>query len=50
MLDTGVQNCRQWMNYRDTVDQLNRLSNRDLFEMGITRADVTQLACRSVGR
>ncbi len=48
MLDTVVQNYRQWRNFRDTVDNLNRLSNRE-YELSISRADVTQTARRAVG-
>ncbi len=48
MLDTVVQNYRQWRNFRDTVDNLNRLSNREC-EVSISRADVTQAARRAVG-
>ncbi|SFO57157.1 protein of unknown function [Cohaesibacter marisflavi] len=48
MLDTVVQNYRQWRNFRDTVDNLNRLSNREC-EVSISRADVTQTARRAVG-
>lgn len=44
MLDNVVKNYRQWRNYRDTVDELNRLSNRDLNDLGISRADITSIA------
>ncbi|SNY91737.1 Uncharacterized conserved protein YjiS, DUF1127 family [Cohaesibacter sp. ES.047] len=44
MLDNVVKNYRQWRNYRDTVEELNRLSNRDLNDLGISRADITTIA------
>ena len=39
-----LKNYRQWRNYRDTVEELNRLSNRDLTDLGISRADITSIA------
>ncbi|SFO71128.1 protein of unknown function [Cohaesibacter marisflavi] len=44
MINTVVENYRQWRNYRDTVDELARLSNRDLGELGISRGDITEIA------
>ncbi len=49
MIDNVIHSYRQWSNFRDTVDELNRLSSGDV-ETGISRADVTQISRRSVGR
>ena len=48
MFDRVVHNYRQWRNFRDTVDELNRLSNRDLNDLGISRADITAIAREAV--
>ncbi|SNY93301.1 Uncharacterized conserved protein YjiS, DUF1127 family [Cohaesibacter sp. ES.047] len=50
MIDNVIHSYRQWRNYRDTVDELSRLSSRDFEEVGISRADITQISRRSVGR
>ena len=50
MLDAVVENYRQWRTYRDTVDELSRLSNRDLADIGISRGDITDIASQSVGK
>lgn len=50
MFDTVVKNYRQWRSYRETVDELNRLSNRDLNDLGISRADITFIARKSTGK
>ncbi|WP_316858750.1 DUF1127 domain-containing protein [uncultured Cohaesibacter sp.] len=44
MIDAVVKNYRQWRNYRDTVDELNRLSARDLNDLGISRGDINEIA------
>jgi uncharacterized protein YjiS (DUF1127 family) len=44
MINTVVENYRQWRNYRDTVDELARLSNRDLSDIGICRSDINAIA------
>ena len=50
MLDSVVKNYRQWRTYRETVDELNRLSNRDLNDLGISRADITFVARKASGK
>ncbi len=40
MLDTVVRKYRNWKNYRRTYDELSRLSNRELSDLGIGRADI----------
>ena len=31
---------REWRDYRNTVAELNRMSDRDLNDLGISRADI----------
>lgn len=39
-----IRNFRNWRRYRDTVNELSRLSNRELNDLGITRADIHGIA------
>lgn len=50
MFESIAKNYRQWRTYRDTVDELNRLSNRDLNDLGISRADITFVARKAANR
>lgn len=34
----------QWRSYRNTVSELNGLSNRELDDLGIGRADIKRIA------
>jgi uncharacterized protein YjiS (DUF1127 family) len=43
-----IPNFRNWRRYRDTVNELSRLSNRELNDLGITRAEIHSIA--RVGR
>lgn len=47
MFDTVVKNYRQWRSYRETVSELNRLSTRDLNDLGIGRGDIEFVARRA---
>ena len=38
----------RWQRYTRTVNELNSLSNRDLADLGIVRADITRIARESV--
>ncbi|MET0600135.1 MAG: DUF1127 domain-containing protein [Mesorhizobium sp.] len=38
------QNYRKWRRYRDTLNELNRLSNRELNDLGIARGNIEQIA------
>jgi uncharacterized protein YjiS (DUF1127 family) len=40
---------RTWRKYKDTHDQLMRLSNRDLADIGVKRGDIPAIARRSAG-
>lgn len=44
-----VETYRNWRKYRHTCEELNRLTNRELADLGILRADITSVARRTVG-
>jgi uncharacterized protein YjiS (DUF1127 family) len=39
-----IRNYRNWRRYRDTVNELSRLSNRELNDLGIARGDIPFVA------
>ncbi len=41
-----LRNYRTWRRYRDTVNELSRLSNRELTDLGITRSEISAVATR----
>ena len=43
-----VRNYRNWRRYRDTVNELSRLSNRELSDLGIARGDISFVARKSI--
>lgn len=43
-----IRNYRNWRRYRDTVSELNRLSNRELSDLGIARSDIPYVAKSSI--
>ena len=43
-----IRNYRNWRRYRDTVSELNRLSNRELNDLGISRGDIQFVARKSI--
>ncbi len=43
-----IRNYRNWRRYRETVSELNRLTNRELNDLGITRSDIPFVARKSV--
>lgn len=43
-----IRNYRNWRRYRDTVAELNRLSNRELHDLGINRGDIPFVARKTV--
>ena len=43
-----IRNYRNWRRYRETVSELNRLSNRELNDLGISRSDIPYVARKSV--
>lgn len=43
-----IRNFRNWRVYRETVSELNRLSNRELSDLGIDRSDIRKVARQSI--
>ena len=43
-----IRNYRNWRRYRETVSELSRLSNRELSDLGINRAEIQSVARRSI--
>jgi uncharacterized protein YjiS (DUF1127 family) len=41
-----IRNYRNWRRYRDAVNELSRLTNRELDDIGITRADIPNVVRR----
>lgn len=39
-----------WRKYRQTVAELDRLSNRELSDLGVNRADIRSVARSALGR
>jgi uncharacterized protein YjiS (DUF1127 family) len=44
-----VRSYNNWRRYRETVNELNRLSQRELADLGISRGDINSVARRSIG-
>lgn len=49
MFDTVVRKYNNWVNYRRTVDELSRLSSRELSDLGLSRSEIPFVARRSNG-
>lgn len=45
-----IRSYNNWRRYRETVGELNRLSARELSDLGISRADIPYVAKKSVVR
>jgi uncharacterized protein YjiS (DUF1127 family) len=43
-----IRNYRNWRRYRETVNELSRLSTRELSDLGIARGDIQFVARKSV--
>ena len=43
-----IRNYRNWRRYRETVNELSRLSNRELNDLGINRADIAVVANKTL--
>ncbi|MBO6757151.1 MAG: DUF1127 domain-containing protein [Roseibium sp.] len=48
MLDNVVRSYQNWKRYRSTYDELSRLSNRELDDLGISRADISHYARQAI--
>lgn len=47
MTNKFVQGYRNWRKYRDTYNELMRLTQRDLDDLGINRVDIPSIARQS---
>ncbi len=43
-----IRNFRNWRAYRDTVNELGRLSNRQLNDLGILLSESTDVARKAI--
>jgi uncharacterized protein YjiS (DUF1127 family) len=43
-----INNYRNWRRYRETVNELSRLSNRELADLGISRYDIRYVARKAI--
>jgi len=43
-----IRNYRNWRAYRDTVNELGRLSNRQLADLGIVRDEIKTIARKAL--
>jgi len=48
MLDTVRKKYSNWVSYRRAVDELSRLSVRELQDLGISRSDIKFVARRGI--
>lgn len=44
-----VNGFKSWRKYRETYNELSRLTKRELADLGIDHSDIDQVARRSVG-
>ena len=42
------ESYKRWRQYRQTVTELNRMTNRELYDLGISRGDIPFVARQSV--
>jgi uncharacterized protein YjiS (DUF1127 family) len=45
-----ARSFNNWRKYRQTVNELDRMSTRELNDLGISRADIRHIARASVAR
>ncbi len=43
-----IRNYRNWRRFRETVTELSRLSNRELNDLGIARANIREVARKAI--
>ena len=46
MTERHAHKYRAWRMYRETLDQLSRLSDRDLRDIGVSRGDIPAIALK----
>lgn len=44
-----ARSYQNWRRYRETCNELNRLSQRELADLGISRSDIPAVARRAIG-
>jgi uncharacterized protein YjiS (DUF1127 family) len=44
-----VRSYSNWRRFRETCNELNRLSQRELADLGISRSDIPAVARRAIG-
>lgn len=44
-----ARSLNNWRKYRQTVNELDRMSNRELTDLGIDRADIRRVARQATG-
>ncbi len=45
-----AQRFNNWRKYRQTINELGRMSNRELSDLGISRSEIPFVARRAVGK
>ncbi len=45
-----ARSFNNWRMYRQTVNELGRMSNRELSDLGISRSEIAFVARRAVGK
>ena len=48
MTNRFVDSYRNWRRYRETYNELTRLTDRELADLGINRADIGRIARQAV--
>ena len=48
MIDTVVRKINNWKRFRQTYDELSNLTNRELDDLGISRADIARYARQAI--
>ena len=43
-----INSYKTWLKYRETKNELSRLTQRELADLGINRADINQVARKAV--
>ncbi|KAB0681971.1 DUF1127 domain-containing protein [Aureimonas leprariae] len=44
-----ARSYQNWRRYRETCNELNRLSHRELADLGISRSDIPNVARKAIG-
>ena len=47
-MNSFVRSYSNWRRYRETCGELNRLSQRELSDLGISRADIPSIARQAI--